>query len=78
MLLQSGLANNMSLFTQDLSANPQLQRTNVADREDHEFYVHEKMGRKGFEPSTPAMSRRYLNQARPPAHKFRGFALEMA
>src|SRR6478672_10624364 len=26
------------------------------------------MGRKGFEPSTPAMSRRYLNQARPPAH----------
>ena len=25
------------------------------------------MGRKGFEPSNPAMSRRYLNQARPPA-----------
>ena len=26
-----------------------------------------KVGRKGFEPSNPAMSRRYLNQARPPA-----------
>ena len=25
------------------------------------------VGRKGFEPSNPAMSRRYLNQARPPA-----------
>ena len=36
------------------------------------------VGRKGFEPSTPAMSRRYLNQARPPALKFWGFALEMA
>jgi hypothetical protein len=27
----------------------------------------EGMGRKGVEPSTPAMSRRYPNQARPPA-----------
>ena len=25
------------------------------------------VGRKGFEPSVPAMSRRYPNQARPPA-----------
>ena len=25
------------------------------------------VGREGFEPSNPAMSRRYLNQARPPA-----------
>jgi hypothetical protein len=25
------------------------------------------MGRVGFEPTTPAMSRRYLNQAGPPA-----------
>ncbi len=28
------------------------------------------MGRVGFEPTTPAMSRRYLNQARPPALVF--------
>jgi hypothetical protein len=27
----------------------------------------EEVGRKGFEPSVPAMSRRYPNQARPPA-----------
>ncbi len=26
-----------------------------------------EMGRVGFEPTNPAMSRRYLNQARPPA-----------
>jgi hypothetical protein len=31
------------------------------------------VGRVGFEPTTPAMSRRYLNQARPPAHKERGY-----
>ena len=29
--------------------------------------VELRMGREGFEPSNPAMSRRYLNQARPPA-----------
>jgi hypothetical protein len=28
------------------------------------------VGRKGFEPSNPAMSRRYLNQARPPARSY--------
>ena len=67
MLPQSGLANNMSPFTQDLSPNPQLQRTNAIDREDRKFSIHNIVGRKGFEPSTPAMSRRYLNQARPPA-----------
>jgi hypothetical protein len=69
-LLKSGLVNNernMSSFTRDLSANPQLQRTNVADPEDQKYSVHKIVGRKGFEPSTPAMSRRYLNQARPPA-----------
>ena len=41
MLLQRGLANNMSIFTQDLSANPQLQRTNLAELEDHRFSIHE-------------------------------------
>ena len=30
-----------------------------------------EMGRVGFEPTTPAMSRRYLNQARPPAPLYR-------
>ena len=36
------------------SSNPEIQYQNM-------------VGRKGFEPSNPAMSRRYLNQARPPA-----------
>jgi hypothetical protein len=41
------------------------------------YYEHErhlmfviKLGRVGFEPTTPAMSRRYLNQARPPAQTY--------
>jgi hypothetical protein len=46
MLLKRGLANYMSIFTQDLSANPQLQRTNLADLEDQRFSIHEKVGRK--------------------------------
>ena len=32
-----------------------------------EILYQNMVGRKGFEPSNPAMSRRYLNQARPPA-----------
>jgi hypothetical protein len=47
MLLGSDLINskNMSPFTQDLSANPQLQRTNATDR-DVSFSIHEIVGRK--------------------------------
>ena len=33
----------------------------------NEIQSQNMVGRKGFEPSNPAMSRRYLNQARPPA-----------
>jgi hypothetical protein len=29
--------------------------------------IRKVVGRVGFEPTTPAMSRRYPNQARPPA-----------
>jgi hypothetical protein len=42
---------------------PILQLNNV----NHAQICDKIVGRKGFEPSTPAMSRRYLNQARPPA-----------
>jgi hypothetical protein len=42
--------------------------TTYYDSEPHLSFII-KMGRVGFEPTTPAMSRRYLNQARPPAHK---------
>jgi hypothetical protein len=50
MLLESDLINNanMSPFTQDLSAKPQLQRVKVKDPEDHKFSVHEIVGRKGL------------------------------
>ena len=37
-----------------------------ADIETKNITLNE-VGRVGFEPTTPAMSRRYLNQARPPA-----------
>jgi hypothetical protein len=36
------------------------------------------VGRVGFEPTTPAMSRRYLNQARPPArHTMKKFVAQI-
>jgi hypothetical protein len=38
----------MSIFTQDLSANPQLRPTNLAEVEDQRFSIHEKVGRKGL------------------------------
>ena len=40
----------------------------TANRKQHENkWQNSEMGRVGFEPTNPAMSRRYLNQARPPA-----------
>jgi hypothetical protein len=40
----------------------------AANRKQHENkWQNSEMGRVGFEPTNPAMSRRYLNQARPPA-----------
>jgi hypothetical protein len=36
--------------------------------ENEKHHLKYEVGRVGFEPTTPAMSRRYLNQARPPAH----------
>lgn len=40
---------------------------NSLNSSSNEICAQNMMGRKGFEPSNPAMSRRYLNQARPPA-----------
>jgi hypothetical protein len=34
---------------------------------EREVEKRERVGRRGFEPPGPAMSRRYPNQARPPA-----------
>jgi hypothetical protein len=46
---------------------PQTGGLSLKDSNDYKSNDKKKMGRKGFEPLTPAMSRRYLNQARPPA-----------
>jgi hypothetical protein len=43
---------------------------NMINRSVNQYENHQQkyeVGRVGFEPTTPAMSRRYLNQARPPA-----------
>jgi hypothetical protein len=42
-------------------------RTPLTVNENEIITKRAEMGRVGFEPTTPAMSRRYLNQARPPA-----------
>ena len=43
-------------------------RINYTAFKNENNYPNYEVGRVGFEPTTPAMSRRYLNQARPPAH----------
>ena len=44
------------------------QQNDIANQKQRENLTEKcEMGRVGFEPTTPAMSRRYLNQARPPA-----------
>jgi hypothetical protein len=43
-------------------------RLNFTEGENENNRAKDEVGRVGFEPTTPAMSRRYLNQARPPAH----------
>jgi hypothetical protein len=42
-------------------------RINLSVDEYENHHPKSEVGRVGFEPTTPAMSRRYLNQARPPA-----------
>ena len=42
-------------------------RISLTDYENENGHQKSEVGRVGFEPTTPAMSRRYLNQARPPA-----------
>jgi hypothetical protein len=50
-----------------------LETSNVEGEEDKK-----RVGRKGFEPSVPAMSRRYPNQARPPArHTMKKFVAQI-
>ena len=69
LLIQKGFIDNggLSKYTQNLSTNPQITIQDLStDPSDNENCA-QMVGREGFEPSNPAMSRRYLNQARPPA-----------
>ena len=43
-------------------------RAGLGENQYENSHTRYEVGRVGFEPTTPAMSRRYLNQARPPAH----------
>jgi hypothetical protein len=64
LLVKSGFINanaNFNAVTTNCNTISRINSSNI------EIYAQNLMGRKGFEPSNPAMSRRYLNQARPPA-----------
>lgn len=70
LLIQKGIIDNsyLRIFTQNLSSNPQINNREVSiNSSNTENCAQNMVGREGFEPSNPAMSRRYLNQARPPA-----------
>ena len=65
LLQKSGLISDNLLYWQDLlylvRFDNSYNSSNIENR------AQNMVGREGFEPSNPAMSRRYLNQARPPA-----------
>jgi hypothetical protein len=70
LLIDKGIIDNfdLSIFTQNLMTNPHTNIRNFSELSPDILIQSKNMvGRKGFEPSNPAMSRRYLNQARPPA-----------
>ena len=64
LLLKSGLidaTSNCNVVTANCNTNCTINSSSI------ENCAQNMVGREGFEPSNPAMSRRYLNQARPPA-----------
>ena len=70
LLIQKGMIANIDLskYTQNLRINPQTSWENISQLSSNiQIQSQNMVGREGFEPSNPAMSRRYLNQARPPA-----------
>ena len=70
LLMNKGFLTNLDLskYNQNLITNPQNNNAQYSiDSSKSQFQYQNMVGRKGFEPSNPAMSRRYLNQARPPA-----------
>jgi hypothetical protein len=75
---QTAATANCNVATADCNIGKDDISTFQLNHVNHAQIYDKIVGRKGFEPSTPAMSRRYLNQARPPVRKFRVFDLEMA
>ena len=70
LILNKKMIDNFDLskYNQNLMINYQVNVSNSSvNTPKLEFQDQNMVGRKGFEPSNPAMSRRYLNQARPPA-----------
>ena len=70
LLIQKGMIANtdLSKYTQNLRISPQTSWENISQLSSNiQIQSQNMVGREGFEPSNPAMSRRYLNQARPPA-----------
>ena len=66
LLQKSGIiSDNLTVFGKDLTVFGKIE--NSINSSNIENCGQNMVGRKGFEPSNPAMSRRYLNQARPPA-----------
>ena len=73
LLIEKGFLNNFDLskYNQNLRTNPQSSDQKVTTSTSNiENCAQNMVGREGFEPSNPAMSRRYLNQARPPARSY--------
>jgi hypothetical protein len=66
LLQRSGIIlDNLTIFSKDLTVFSKVE--NSVKPSNPEIQSQNMVGREGFEPSNPAMSRRYLNQARPPA-----------
>ena len=66
LLQKSGIiSDNLTIFGKNLTIFGKVE--NSINSSNLEIQSQDMVGRKGFEPSNPAMSRRYLNQARPPA-----------
>ena len=66
ILQKSGIfSNDLTAFGKGLTIYSKAE--NCANPSNPLIQSQIMVGRKGFEPSNPAMSRRYLNQARPPA-----------
>ena len=66
LIKKSGLfSEDLTVFGKDLTVFGKVD--NTINYSNIENCAQNMVGREGFEPSNPAMSRRYLNQARPPA-----------